>query len=112
MARRDLNLDEEKRSYAGLWLLSAALLLVGAIWALLDDSFFRRPWKAYQRAFFSTEETRAKDDLAKEEAKLQGHVEAWQASISPSFSARNVMNSISAVFDDLGNLNTGNVGPG
>ncbi len=82
MARRDLNLDEEKRSYAGLWLLSAALLLVGAIWALLDDSFFRRPWKAYQRAFFSTEETRAKDDLAKEEAKLKGdpaYVEASKA---------------------------------
>jgi len=47
---------------------------------------------------------RAKPPGAKEEAKLQGHVEAWQASIGPNFSARNVMNSISAVFDDLGNL--------
>lgn len=40
----------------------------------------------------------------KDEAKLQGHVEAWQASIGRNFSARNVMNTISAVFDDLGNL--------
>lgn len=71
MARRDLNLEEEKRSYAGLWLLSAALLVVGAIWALLDDSFFRRPWKGYQREAFQIEETRAKEDLAKEEEKLR-----------------------------------------
>src|SRR5262245_26672221 len=70
MARRDLNLDEEKRSYAGLWLLGAALLVVGSIWAILDDSFLRRPWKAYQRAFYQVEEDRAREALKQEEDKL------------------------------------------
>jgi mono/diheme cytochrome c family protein len=82
MARRDLNLDEEKRSYAGLWLLGAALLVVGSIWAILDDSFLRRPWKAYQRAFFRVEEDRARDSLRQEEEKLANdpaYVEAEKA---------------------------------
>ena len=40
MARRDLNLDEEKRSYAGLWLLCAALL-VAAIGVAVLQSWWR-----------------------------------------------------------------------
>lgn len=47
---------------------------------------------------------RAKPPGAKEEAKLQGHVEAWQACVGPNFSTGNIMNTIPAVFDDLGNL--------
>ena len=39
MARRDLNLDDEKRSYAGLWLLGATLLVLGAmVWVLVEQS--------------------------------------------------------------------------
>src|SRR4051812_34600984 len=70
MARRDLNLDEEKKSYAGIWLLSAILLVVGALWAILDDSFFRRPWKAYQDDFFQVEEQRERSNLTAEQEKL------------------------------------------
>jgi mono/diheme cytochrome c family protein len=70
MARRDLNLDEEKKSYAGIWLLSAILLVVGALWAILDDSFFRRPWKAYQDDFFKVEEQRERSNLDAEQQKL------------------------------------------
>jgi mono/diheme cytochrome c family protein len=70
MARRDLNLDEEKKSYAGIWLLCAILLVVGALWAILDDSFFRRPWKSYQNDFFRVEEQREHADLAAEQKKL------------------------------------------
>src|SRR5581483_6870566 len=82
MARRDLNLDEEKRSYAGIWLLSAALLVAGAIWAILDDSFLRRPWKSYQRAFFRVEENAARQALEAEQQKLANdpaYVEAEKA---------------------------------
>lgn len=82
MARRELNLDEEKKSYAGIWLLAAALLAVGAMWALLDDTFFRRPWKHYQRAFFQVEEDRARAALQAEEDKLSKdstYVEAEKA---------------------------------
>src|SRR5882724_11209691 len=70
MARRDLILDEEKKSYAGVWLLSAILLVVGALWAILDDSFFRRPWKAYQTDFFRVEEQRERSNLTAEQDKL------------------------------------------
>ncbi|HEY8517570.1 MAG TPA: c-type cytochrome [Candidatus Binatia bacterium] len=71
MARRDLSSDEEKRSYAVIWLLGAVLLVVGAVWAILDDTFFRRPWKMYQRQFFALEEQREKQALDAEHAKLE-----------------------------------------
>ena len=70
MARRELNLDEEKRSYAGVWLLAAILLVVGAVWSILDDSFFRRPWKAYQNEFFRIEEDKERAALEAEQSKL------------------------------------------
>ncbi|MBM4243527.1 MAG: c-type cytochrome, partial [Deltaproteobacteria bacterium] len=70
MARRELNLDEEKRSYAGVWLVAAILLVVGAVWSLLDDTFFRRPWKAYQTEFFRIEEEKERAALEAEEGKL------------------------------------------
>jgi mono/diheme cytochrome c family protein len=70
MARRELNLDEEKRSYAGVWLVAAILLVVGAVWSILDDSFFRRPWKAYQNEFFRIEEEKERSALEAEEGKL------------------------------------------
>jgi mono/diheme cytochrome c family protein len=70
MARRDLNLDEERRSYAALWLLGAGLLCVGAIWAVMDDTFLRRPWKEYQVDFFRTEKQREISNLEAEEKRL------------------------------------------
>ena len=73
MARRDLNLEDEKRSYAGLWLLCAALLVVGSIWALLDDTTLRRPWKQFQNEFFALEKGRQVDALEAEEASLGGN---------------------------------------
>lgn len=71
MARRDLNLDDEKRSYAGLWLLCAALLVLGAIWAILDDAFLRRPWKSYQHGYYDLAEQKERDALEAEKAKLE-----------------------------------------
>ena len=71
MARRDLNRDEEKRSYSGIWLLGATLLVVGAAWAIVDDVFFRRPWKAYQHGYYDLAKSQELDKLEAEEAKLQ-----------------------------------------
>jgi mono/diheme cytochrome c family protein len=70
MPRRDLNLDEERRSYAGLWLLGAALLCVGAIWTVMDDTFLRRPWKEFQTTFFRMEKERELQKLEAEEKRL------------------------------------------
>lgn len=70
MPRRDLNQDEEKRSYAGLWMLGAALLVVGAIWAILDDAYFRRPWKSYQHGYYSLAQDKEREKLEAEQKKL------------------------------------------
>jgi len=43
MPRQVPVLDEEKRSYGALWLVSSLLLFVGALWAIADDNIFRRP---------------------------------------------------------------------
>jgi len=97
MARRELNLDEEKRSYAGVWLVAAILLVVGAVWSLLDDTFFRRPWKAYQTDFFRIEEEKERAALEAEEGKLgsdakyqelQGKLAEAQKSLASGESAK------------------------
>ena len=38
---------EEKKSYSALFVVTVALLLAGAIWAIWDDNISRRPWKQY-----------------------------------------------------------------
>ena len=70
MARRNTVIDEEKRSYGALWLLCSILLLVGALWAIADDNFFRRPWKKWQAGFERLEIQHVKDAIAAEQAKL------------------------------------------
>ena len=77
MARRDLNVDEESRSYAGVWLLGAVLLVVGAVWALIDDVVIRRPWKAWQTEFYTEQQNRELAKLEAEEERL-GEDEAYQ----------------------------------
>src|SRR2546422_10088369 len=51
MPRQGPALDDEKRSYGALWLISSLLLFVGALGALGDDNVFRRPWKKWQAEF-------------------------------------------------------------
>src|SRR6185436_19360548 len=70
MARQDPVIDEEKRSYGALWLVTAVLLFVGALWAVTDDNIVRRPWKKFQGGFSRLEIQRLKDSIAAEQAKL------------------------------------------
>jgi len=70
MARRDPIIDEEKRSYGGLWLVLSLLLFVGALWAIADDNIFRRPWKRYQADFSRLEIGAIEDAIAAEEKRL------------------------------------------
>src|SRR5262245_42041091 len=63
-------LDDEKRSYGALWLVSALLLFAGALCAVADDNIFRRPWKKYQAEFGRIEIQRLKDAIAAEQARL------------------------------------------
>src|SRR5439155_22771266 len=66
MPRQAPVLDEEKRSYGALWLVSSLLLFVGALWAIADGNIFRRPWKKWQAEFNRLEISRLKDAVADE----------------------------------------------
>ena len=63
-------LDDEKRSYGAVWLVCSLLLFVGALWAVVDDNVFRRPWKKYQAEFNSLEIQRLEQAIADEQRRL------------------------------------------
>jgi predicted nucleic acid-binding Zn-ribbon protein len=69
MARREI--DDEKKSYSGVFLLVVGLLLVGGIWSVWDDYISRRPWKKYQAVFSLIAYDKAQDELRQEEERLQ-----------------------------------------
>src|SRR3989449_1791076 len=70
MPRQAPSLDEEKRSYGALWLVSSLLLFVGALWAIADDNIFRRPWKKWQAEFNRLEIHRVEDAIKAEQDRL------------------------------------------
>jgi mono/diheme cytochrome c family protein len=63
-------LDDEKRSYGAVWLVCSLLLFVGALWAVVDDNVFRRPWKKYQVEFNGLEIQRLEQAIADEQRRL------------------------------------------
>ncbi len=67
--------DEEKKSYAAVFLLAVALLLASAIWIVWDDQIARRPWKKYQYDFSQTQIDRAKAEVAAEQQRLDSSSE-------------------------------------
>src|SRR5262245_36366791 len=69
MARREI--DDEKKSYSGVFLLAVGLLLMGSVWAVWDDYVTRRPWKKYQASFYTLAYNKAHDELMQEEQRLQ-----------------------------------------
>lgn len=70
MARLELDTDYEKRSYSYIFLLAVACLLAGAVWAIYDDNFLRRPWKDYQWNFARLMQQQLRDGIAAENKKL------------------------------------------
>src|SRR5207247_11324260 len=70
MPRQVPVLDEEKRSYGALWLVSSLLLFVGALWAIADDNIFRRPWKKCQVEFKRIEIERVAAAIKAEQGRL------------------------------------------
>ena len=68
MARREL--DDDKRSYSGLFLFSMGLLLMGTVWSVWDDSVSRRPWKRYQAEFARIAYDKLSADIQAEEERL------------------------------------------
>ncbi len=80
MARRDTTpQDDEKKSYGALWLVCSLLLFVGALWAILDDNVFRRPWKKWQAGFNRLEISRLEDQIGAEQARLDADPQYQEA---------------------------------
>src|SRR5437016_12612556 len=75
MPRSTPVLDEEKRSYGALWLVSSLLLFVGALWAIADDNIFRRPWKKWQAELNRLEIRRLKRAIADEQKRRDAEPE-------------------------------------
>src|SRR5881397_1723281 len=75
MPRRDAPIDDEKRSYGAVWLVTSLLLFVGALWCIADDNIFRRPWKKYQAEFNRLEIRRLEDAIAAEQQRLDADPE-------------------------------------
>ncbi|HZP42276.1 MAG TPA: c-type cytochrome, partial [Candidatus Binatia bacterium] len=78
--RKKTAVDEESRSYAVLWFIAACVLFVGALWALWDDNFKRRPWKYYQAEFNRLEIRRIEDAIAEEQKRLDADPD-YQAAV-------------------------------
>lgn len=75
MARREANIDDEKRSYSAVFLLCVGLLLIGAVWAVWDDNISRRPWKYHQVEFSRLEREKVQRDIDEENQRLQANPE-------------------------------------
>ena len=68
MPRREI--DDDKKSYSGVFLFATGLLLMGTIWSVWDDSVSRRPWKRYQAEFARISYDQLSADLQQEEERL------------------------------------------
>jgi mono/diheme cytochrome c family protein len=70
--------SDEERSLSRTFFVLSIILVVAALYTVVDETFVRRPWKRYQTAFYELEYGRLRADLqAKEEALLptQGELE-------------------------------------
>lgn len=68
MPRREI--DDDKKSYSGVFLFATGLLLMGTIWSVWDDSIARRPWKRYQAEFAHIAYDKLSADIQQEEERL------------------------------------------
>src|SRR5439155_1251055 len=98
MPRSTPVLDDEKRSYGALWLVSSLLLFVGALWAIADDNIFRRPWKKWQAEFNRLEIHRLEDAIGDEQKRLDAEPE-YQGAVK---TAEDVLAKLTTTRDDVG----------
>ncbi len=68
MARREVN--DEKKSYSGVFLFAVGLLLVGSVWSVWDDAVSRRPWKKYQAEFSMIAYNQTQAEIQAEDERL------------------------------------------
>lgn len=69
----------EQRSFRKIYLIFAALLAASTIWAAVDETFSRRPWKDIQAEFNQREEESVVQAIADAEAALAANDAMLQA---------------------------------
>ena len=71
MAERGIDQNEEKKSYASIFVIGIGLLVAFSFWAFWDDNITRRPWKAFQSRFYRLDYAKAQAAYDEENKKLQ-----------------------------------------
>jgi mono/diheme cytochrome c family protein len=90
--RKKAPIDDEQKSFTVWWLVGACALFVGALWALYDDNIARRPWKAFQAHFSRLEIGGLENQIATEQARLDGEP-AYQEAVKKLDEARTNLDS-------------------
>lgn len=62
--------EDERRSYAALFLFTVAMLLACTVWAIWQDSFSRHLWKRYKADFYRLAIAKYEDGLALDAERL------------------------------------------
>ena len=60
----------ERRGYSKYYFTFSALLILGTLWAVLDEVTVRRPWKEYQREFYELKKTKVSEQLEAAKKKI------------------------------------------
>src|SRR5919109_3144828 len=80
MAERGVDQQEERKSYASVFVIGVALLVALSLWAFLDDNFTRRPWKGIQARFYRLDYSKAQAAYNEEHKKLQADAKYQEVS--------------------------------
>ncbi len=62
---------EEEKSYLIHFVISGFVLVVVTLWAIVNETFDRRPWKHYQKEFYQLEYARIQQDYERERAVFE-----------------------------------------
>ncbi len=65
----------EHKSYRHLFFLGIVFLSLMSFWAFVEETYSRRPWKHYQKAFYDQQHTKARLQLQKSRAALESNDE-------------------------------------
>ena len=61
----------EEKSLRIIFFVSASVLFITTLWAVLDETFTRRPWKVYQADFYQMKIERLEAEFEKENADFE-----------------------------------------
>jgi cytochrome c2 len=78
---------DEERSLSRTFFILSVILVLAALYAVVDETFVRRPWKHYQSTFYEIEYEKLQADAAAKEAALLPVREALETKIQETQAA-------------------------